>query len=203
VTIIEADPRTGASQALVTFSDVLLATPVGYGPTGDNLFIVTIGESGSWLWERSADQQLLRRGQLATGRTTDWKLSPDGTRLAFIDVKGGERGSTGKTFVFATGAVRTAAGAATQVGVTWKPGSALPEFGGPGGSIRIDTPEAEGAYIVPLEWSPDGTVLVAKVVEPRINSNQPGFARLELMSATSRLHASEKPGAIFLGWAAE
>ena len=28
----------------------LLATPIGYSPDGGKLFVVTVDQSGSWLW---------------------------------------------------------------------------------------------------------------------------------------------------------
>lgn len=201
-TIIEVQPATGESLDLATFSDVLLATPVGYSGDGQTLYILTIDQGGSWLWERR-DNVLNRMGQLAAGRTRDWKLSPDGTRLAYIEVLGGDRGSVGRTYVFATGNIRTASTSEAQVGVSWKPGSAIPEFGGPGGTIHLDPRPADGTYVIPEEWSPDGSVLVATVFTPAASPVSPAPHTLEIMSATSRLHLAEAANAAFLGWVAE
>lgn len=199
--IVEVDARTGAATAVARFDGVLEAAPVGYSPGGEKLFVVAINQSGSTLW-------VVRNGRservalLSAGRTRDWVLSPDGARLAFVDVRpDGDRTYSGRTMLLATGAISEQAAAGDQIGAVWTPGSEVPDFGGPGGSVRLTGSEGEDQYVIPVRWSPDGTVLAARVLTS--NGDRAGAApgeTLELATPESRLFLADTPGAWVFGF---
>lgn len=199
--IVEVDARTGAATAVASFDGVLEAAPVGYSPGGEKLFVVAINQSGSTLW-------VVRNGRservalLSAGRTRDWVLSPDGARLAFVDVRpDGDRTYSGRTMLLATGAISEQAAAGDQIGAVWTPGSEVPDFGGPGGSVRLTGSEGEDQYVIPVRWSPDGTVLAARVLTS--NGDRAGAApgeTLELATPESRLFLADTPGAWVFGF---
>lgn len=200
VDIIRAEVATGTVATLATFSEVLLASPVGYSPNGSRLFVITIDQAGSWLWSTSAGSAPEKVARLSTGSTRDWKLSPDGTRLAFIEAPVGDRSYSGRVLVLATGNVHSSAPAGEQLGASWRPGSVVPDFGGPGGSLQLEQPSSEGSYVVPLQWSPDGEVLIATVLIPGDDPAEPPEESIEIVTASSRSLLAEAPGAKFIGW---
>ena len=132
--------------------------------------------------------------------TRDWRLSPDGTRLAFIESPVGDRSYAGRVLVVATGTVQNSQPAAEQIGASWRPGAVAPDFGGPGGSLQLQQPPAEGSYVIPIEWSPDGETLIATVLVPADAPLDPPAESTELVTASSRILLAEAPGARFLGW---
>lgn len=203
VDIVETTVATGSARTLTTFSDVLHATPVGYGPEGRVLYIVTLEQSGSVLWSVTSDGTQKRLGRLSTGRTRDWTLSPDASRIAFVEAKVGERSSGGRVFVIATGVIRDSGSKLEQIGTVWRPGSLTPDFGGPGGSVALDA-AGDGSYLVPLAWSPDGTTLVATVLAPDSTSTPAGDVvaepTVQVLTAEGRSLLADEPGARFVGW---
>ncbi len=200
VNIIRAEAATGAVETLATFEDVLLAAPVGYSPNGERLFVVTVDQTGSWLWAAEPGEAPEKVGRLSAGATRDWRLSPDGARLAYIGSPAGDRSYSGRVFVIATGSVQTFQVEAEQLGASWRPGAVAPDFGGPGGSLQLEQPPAAGSYVIPIEWSPDGETLIANVLVPGEDPLDPPVVSTELVTASSRALLAEAPGARFLGW---
>lgn len=198
--VIEVDLAVGEPQVVAEFRNPFTVAPVGYSVDGSRLFVVVVDETGSHLWERRAGQ-VNRLAELSPGRTRDWALSPGGSRLAFIDVLGaGARTYVGRTLTIATGGITTQPARADQFGAAWAPGSPVPIFGGPGGSLALEDPGAEGAYIVPLDWAPGGDVWVSTVVVPGADRTVRAEQFLELQTATTRERIAEAPGVTFLGW---
>ncbi len=196
LSVVEVNARTGEVTPAATFDGVLEAQPVGYSADGTRLYIAVIGPSGSTLWvERSGRQE--RVGTLSAGRTRDWALSPDGARLAYVDVRpDGGRTYVGRTMLLATGDVTDLPAAADQLGAVWTPGSEVPEFGGPGGSVQLSAASGDAAYVIPVRWSPDGSLLATRVAGV-------GGARAEsiqLATATSRVLLADVPGAAVFGF---
>ncbi|MEP7217104.1 MAG: hypothetical protein ABI782_12690, partial [Anaerolineaceae bacterium] len=191
---------TGTNQVLTRFENALDVVPVGYSLDGGRLFVVVVDQSGSTLWAER-DGRTQRVATLGPGRTRDWSLSPDGARLAYIEAVGaGERAYVGRTRIIATGAVTSAVATANQFGVAWLPGSQVPDFGGPGGSLRLSEDPSGSAYVVPQRWSPDGSTLVG-IVYSSANDRAGAVApSIEFVTPTSRTRLSEEPGASFLGW---
>ncbi|OAI41562.1 hypothetical protein AYO38_00585 [bacterium SCGC AG-212-C10] len=198
--IVETNVTTGTSVHVATFPGVLQAAPVGYSIDGERLFVVVVDQSGSWLWMEQSGQ-VKRLAMLSPGRTRDWRLSPDGARLAFIDITGGaELSFAGRTLVVATGVASPSTARQDQIGVAWPPRSDVPAFGGPGGSLRLTATQDPTAYVVPREWSPDGTTLAASVFSAAPGEASSPQESVELVTDTARERITERPGAQFIGW---
>ena len=198
LTVVEG--ATGEPTLAAHFDNVFQVAPVGYSLDQERLFVVTIDQSGSALWAvRGGKSQKV--AMLSTGRTRDWSLSPDGSRLAFADiVAAGERSYAGRTMLIATGAVTGSSATGNEWGPAWMPGSQVPVFGGPGGGVRLTSPPPEGAYVVPASWSPDGTMLVATIYSASSDRSAQPEESVELVTSTSRARLAEEPGVRFLGW---
>lgn len=206
IAVLEIEVATLQSRPLVAFENVIEVVPVGYSFDSSRLFTVVLDAKGSNLYvERAGKTELA--AELSPGRTRDWALSPDGSRLAYVDVlSGGSRTYVGRTLVIATGAITTLPAEKNQLGANWMPGSPIPAFGGPGGAWKLTDPAAESAYLVPEDWSPDGAYLVATVYSSAGDKTSRPTTALELISRqtttteSTRLRISEATGAAFLGW---
>lgn len=198
--VIEIDAVTGDTRVVATVERAREVAPVGYSIDGERLFWVVVDNAGSNLWmERRGE--IVRVGELSPGRTTDWSLSPDGSRLAFIDIVGaGARTHVGRTMAIATGAITTLPATGNQIGTVWRPGAVLPEFGGPGGSLQLSEPTSEAAYIRPERWSPAGDLVVASVFAEGSDRFAPLVQAIEIGSADRRELVTDVQGASFLGW---
>lgn len=198
--VVEVDAANGATRVVTTVERAREVVPVGYSIDGERLFWVVVDSAGSNLWmERRGE--VIRVGELSPGRTTDWTLSPDGSRLAFIDIVGaGARTHVGRTMAVATGAITTLPATGNQIGTVWRPGAVLPEFGGPGGSLQLSEPTSEAAYIRPERWSPAGDLVVATVFAEGSDRFAPVVQAIEIGSADRRELVTDVQGASFLGW---
>ncbi len=201
----EVERISGVSRTVASFEGAIDVAPVGYSFDSARLYVVVVDVSGSNLYAEEAGKSSRVAG-LSPGRTRDWALSPDGTRLAFVDVlSGGARTYIGRSLVIATGTVTTLPAEKNQFGASWVPGSPLPSFGGPGGAWQLTNPAPDAAYLVPEDWSPDGAYLVATVYGADDQSGRPTSA-LEVITRESanqqstRHRFSEARGAAFLGW---
>lgn len=201
-TIVEVDTASGQVSEVARFDGVLEADPVGYTLDGEKLLIVVIDQSGSALWSLhgGSARQVAR---LSPGRTLSWALSPDSSRLAFIDVLGaGQPTYAGRTLIIATGRVVDTPSFDDQLGVAWMPGSEIPIFGGPGGSLRLTPDALDDGYVVPQRWSPDGSTLAATIFPARDGQAPERSESLELFltNANLRIRLSDEPGSSFFGW---
>ena len=198
--VIEVDARSGAARLVTTVAAARDVAPVGYSIDGARLFWVVVDNSGSNLW-MEREGTVARIAELSPGRTTDWSLSPDGSRLAFVDVLGAaSRSFVGRTLTIATGSVTTLPATGNQIGSVWRPGAVLPEFGGPGGSLQLSEPGSQEAYIRPERWAPQGDLVAATVMGAGTDRYAPVSRSLELGSPEHRELITDTFGASFLGW---
>ncbi len=198
-TVVEVPVDTGAETPLASFPSAFEVAPIGYSADGARLFIVVIDANGSTLWVKR-DNKLSRAGSLSGGRTRDWSLSPDGARVAYIDVlSASDRAYAGRTFGIATGASTESNEPGNQLGVAWRPGLQVADFGSPAGSVWHITPApAQPVFVVPLAWSPDGSALAAAIYPIADGRLDASGGSLEIVSPHRR--ASMEDGARFLGW---
>ncbi|MGD9934679.1 MAG: hypothetical protein AB7T37_13320 [Dehalococcoidia bacterium] len=195
--LVEVDVPTLAARERHTFSGANRVHPVGYTADGSGIFVVVIDQAGSTLWSVS-DGPPVRVASLSPGLTRDWALSPDASRLAFIDRLGaGGRSQAGRVLIIATGAIADAGLSGDQFGAAWRPGAAVPDFGGPEGTVRLSAAR-EGQYLAPIAWAPDGAHLVASVFVPG-EAGAPATERIEILSAAQRVRLAEQDSAAFLG----
>ncbi len=197
VVITEFDARTGEPRDRADFADVFLAAPVGYDARGSTLYVVTIDPTGSTLWAVDAAGTRRRVALLSAGPTASWRLSPDRTQMAYVALAGtGQDGvARGRVVTLASGTVFDVPAAASQFGAVWSPSSLLPQFGGPGGNLWIEGFEPSQLYLYPAHWSPDGSMLLALVVD-----SGAGIASLEVITAAGRVPIDDGPSEP-LGWA--
>ncbi len=206
--VVEVDVANGQTTVVASFDSVFAVKPVGYSLDGDRLFVVVIDQTGSTLWIEHAGKA--QKGPvLSPGNTTDWSLSPDGSRLAFVDILSGGTGAknqryAGKTLVIATGAISEANEGGNQRGPAWQPGAQIPVFGGPNGSVKLEAGAPDGAFVVPASWSPDGSTLVAKIYTAASDPSEPPLESTWLITGEHRValqgSLEAKDGARFLGW---
>ncbi len=204
--VMEIDASSGIAGPIAQFKDALDVVPVGYSFDSARLFVVVVDQRGSNLYfQRAGKTQWV--AELSPGRTRDWSLSPDGSRLAFIDVlAGGSKTYVGRTLTTATGSITTLPAGGDQLGASWMPGSPLPSFGGPGGTLQLTEPGGEAPYIIPDGWSPTAAYLATTVYTGAFDDDGKPHRSLELVgqagagSLNSRTVLSSDSGAAFLGW---
>ncbi|MBI2765079.1 MAG: hypothetical protein HYX53_04115 [Chloroflexi bacterium] len=195
-TIVQVEPDTRTVVDVARFDATFSVAPVGYSHDGRELFAVVVDSSGSALWA-IREGRTTRLATLSPGPTQDWRLSADGSRLAFVERLGvGERRYAGRTLMIGTGAIEDAPGSGDQVGATWSVGAVTPEFGGPGGTVLLRGGEP-GTYLVPLQRSPDGTTLVAAVYDANDSASA---GSTEILTTDSRQAISGTASAKFIGW---
>lgn len=195
-TVVEIDAASGVARPVAEFDSVLAAAPVGYSADSTRLLVVTIDQSGSAVWS-AGDGKLQNVAQLSAGRTQDWRLSPDAARLAFTQVygAGATRAVSGRVLTILTRNIVGASGVGDQLGATWRAGFEAPVFGGPGGDVQLAA-GADGEYLVPTAWSPDGSGLVANVYD----RDQSSSRSLQYITAQGRFEFASEIGASFLGF---
>lgn len=152
-------------RVLNSLAGVLGVYPVAFDPAGKLVTVVISGE-GSVLRRDGAGDALI-----SPHVTRDWKLSPDGTELAFIeaDTSSGVRYLARTLRVDGAGAERRAlAAATTALGTAWAPNGRVTFGFEPGQQATEDGPQAlsaagsvpEAGFDVPLGYSDSGNALV-------------------------------------------
>lgn len=67
--------------------------------------------------------------------------------------------------------------------------------------MRLTGADEQEAYVVPVRWSPDGTVLAARVFSPGDREGRTGVSEtLEITTAESRLFLTDRAGAWAFGF---
>ncbi|OAI41563.1 hypothetical protein AYO38_00590 [bacterium SCGC AG-212-C10] len=158
----------GSTKEIGGLSAVAGGYAIGFDPDG-RFLAVSIDGSGSTLL-RDMSPVI----PLGNGITRDWRVSPDGTSIAYIDVDvsdglrylpklvrldGDEKGSVSAQ----------SADGSQALGVAWKPGSASPLYGTEraavsalsAGGVSAQNASSTG-FDVPLDYSPDGSALAVQ-----------------------------------------
>jgi len=150
-----------------TFERVLGAYAVGFDPSG-RLVTVVIDGRGSTAYRDDSEA-----AHLSTQITRDWKLSPDGSRLAFIESDTSDGLQYRSSIVSLDGgtagevAAQSASGdGGQQLGVAWKPGAPDPTFGREPVAILategVSAQAVTGGFDVPVAFSPGGSGLAVQ-----------------------------------------
>jgi hypothetical protein len=199
VDILAVPANGGAERNLARAEAVLGAYPIAFDADGRLLYVAIDGR-GSVLFRD--DTQL---AQLAPGITRDWRLSPDGLQLAFIETftSGGVR-YLPRTMDLAGGASALAqvAGDGPQaLGAAWKPGGE-PVFGREPAAPSISNFSQEltaGGFDVPLGFSTDGAALAVQHWTGT-SFSEPGSGSFEIV-ASDGSRSPLSGYSRFFGWA--
>lgn len=205
-TVLAIDPATGGASDAAAFADAVNVVPVGYSLDAERLYVVVVDKSGSSLWEVK-ENRATSLVKFSPGATRDWSLSPDGTRLAFVDRLGvGKRTYAGRTLHIATGKITDAAPSGDQLGTAWRPDRLTADFGGPDGSLRLEQPDSVTDYVLPMRWAPDGSMLAATIYSAGRDGTDKPTESIEILSEAQpnspghREPLAPVPGARFFGW---
>lgn len=158
--------------------------------------------------------------KLSDQMITDPRVSPDGTRLAFV-VQELVEGEFVDRVLIADLAAKTVAPLATQglppgdqISPVWHPDGqrlalgTLPQGGEPGAVALVPTAQGPPTFMTaptigfdqPLAWSPDGKYLAVRSFTGESPVN-PGSARLDLVAVTGqRLTLAEGADLLAIGW---
>lgn len=188
----------GYSRELGRVTGVAGAFAVGFDPAG-RFLAVRIDERGSTLLRDMAELV-----SLGPHITRDWRLSPDGTELAFIEanveaglrylprvvpLEGEEKGA----------AVAQALADTRALGVAWRPDGGL-EFGVERASAPgVSAQSAANGFDVPLAFAPDGSVLAVQHWSGESFANA-GTVSLEITGPSGRVPLEGMTR--FVGWSA-
>jgi hypothetical protein len=199
VDLVRAHLDSSAETVVAESDGVLGAYPVGFDAAG-RLVHVEIDGRGSIAYQDGAEVALL-----APGITRDWRLSPDGSTLAFVETST----ASGVQYFARTAALNGADNRALSLtaadrqslGVAWRPGSAEPTFGhapGTGGSEGARALSTAG-FDVPLAYSPDGRAFAVQHWSGA-SFSEPGDGELQIVTPGSERVALDG-AARFYGWA--
>ncbi len=206
VTVAVASVDSGAERAVATADDVLGAYPVGFDAGGAAISIVIDGK-GSSIW-RDATPLLSISSQI----TRDWKLSPDGRQLAFIEsnVQNGLRylpklvALDGSTSTSGAGSVLAASAGGQSLGVAWDPRASGATFGRDGGAVVpvggvLSQSVGGSGFDVPLGFAPRASALAVQHWSGP-NYTAPGQMEFQLVGPNGR--ATLADATRYFGWAA-
>ncbi len=195
---------TGKKESVVSeFRAALGVYPVGFA--GKGLATVVIDQRGSTLWVGGAEW-----GALSGSITRDWRLSPDGAELAFIETST-ESGVQylARTVSLGGNAVMAQALSApvSALGAAWDPANGRATFGFEPGASEVAGVSVEsltaasdaGGFDVPLGYSDDGSHL-AVTRWSGSSFQDPGKPVLQLIGPEGRTNYDSFTR--FYGWAA-
>lgn len=208
--------RDGARSVITTWHSAALF-PIAFSPDGASLYFATLNASGSDLFAIAPDgsgEELV--AHLSDDIARDWRLSPDGTTLAYtIAERGAEPRVVTMMLDIATGAATVASGDAgrAEFNPTWSEDGSLTiasvdaGSGGDARAVRIDAagdgtmlPAREGAVDLPLTWSPNGDALVVRAIEGA-GDGTADAATIDLVREDgTRERVSKNADAQIVGW---
>ena len=205
--------RRNGERSTVTSWSSAAVFPVAFAPDGSRLYFATINEGGTDFYSVAPDgagEALI--AHLSDEIARDWRLSPDGSTLAYAVAESGDvpRMVT-MTLDLATGAAARVTSSADRMELNpaWngngelsissvKPagGSDAISVDGAGGVWPLS--RAEDAIDLPLAWSPDGETLAVRTVEGAPADVAASY--VELMRGDQRARVSDIPDVLIVGW---
>ena len=212
------------SRSTITSWRSAAAFPIGFSADGGTFYFATLNATGTDLYRvgrDGVDETLV--AHLSDQVARDWRISPDGTMLAY---SAAESGATpmivARVVDLATGAMSDAFAAdALEAGPpstgvargefnpAWAPNGELTvasmNLDGGAGAVTLsadglaqETENAEGIDL-PLGWSPDGGTLAVRAVEGE-TPFEAGASHVELVRAGSRERVSDSSDVTIVGW---
>lgn len=203
------------SRATLTAWNSAAVFPIAFAPDGSALYFATLNASGTDLYSIAPDgtaETLI--AHLSDEIARDWKLSPDGARLAYSVAESGPQPSV-RTVVLdlesrsAADAVASDDAAREEYNPAWSPGGELTIAavdGAGGNAVRVEggvtaqISGEDGSIDLPLAWSPDGAALAVRAVEGE-SAFDAGASAIDLVQADgTRTRVSDSPDVLIVGW---
>ena len=198
--------------------------PVGFSLDGATLYFATLSTAGTDIYRVAidgSDEALI--AHLSDEVARDWRISPDGTTVAYSVAESGPVPSiVARTLVLATGEIADALPADAlafgppSTGVArgefspaWAPGGGLTvaALNLDGGATAVSTADGDATaelrsvdtIDLPLGWSPDGETLAVRSVEGE-TPYEAGASRVELVRNGVRQPISDMSDVTIVGW---
>jgi Tol biopolymer transport system component len=207
--------RDGSRSTITSWSSAAVF-PIAFSPDGARLYFATLSPRGTDLYSVAPDgAEETMIAHLSDEIARDWRLSPDGSRIAYsVAVGGPEPGVATRVLDLASGDTSDAAtssGSGDEFNPTWQRDGGLtiasmkPDGGGD--AVALDASGAidpltdnEDSIDLPLEWSPDGEKLVVRNVEGA-SAFDAGASHVEIVGADGgRERVSESADVLIVGW---
>ncbi|MSQ61026.1 MAG: hypothetical protein EXR43_00325 [Dehalococcoidia bacterium] len=215
-TVLIARTEGGDARAFGAVTAALAARPVAFSRAGDAIYLAVTTAEGTRLDALTALGQSTI-APLSTNIARDFALSPDGLRLAYVEVPPGALPQV--RVLSLTGDLRASEAVAASsapvgptLGPAWTPQGQLTfSVGVPGGqtlALRSGDLRAAAAdslasapangFDIPLAWSPDGTGLAARAITGDLGAVQ--GARLAILARGNTRLVFGNADSKFLGW---
>lgn len=209
--------RDGSRSTITSWSSAAVF-PIAFSPDGAALYFATLDETGVDLYSVAPDgADETKIAHLSDEIARDWKLSPDGSMLAYsVSLSGAQPRVVTMTLDLATGvAAEAVAGSdGAEFNPAWSPdgGLTIASVDAQGGgavsvAISVDGTGAteqitanDGAIDLPLGWSPDGAMLAVRTIEGA-TPYEAGESHLELVTPEGgRQRISDSADVLIVGW---
>lgn len=213
------------SRATLTRWTTAAIFPIAFAPDGSKLYFAALNNAGTDLYSITPDGSgETKIAHLSDQIARDWKLSPDGSMLAYSVAESGRTPSViARTLDLRTGdAADAVAPADLQVGPpstgvargelnpAWKSDGELTiaslNLDGGGNALAVNasggasTITANDARIdLPLGWSPDGTTLAVRAIDGKTPSDA-SESHVELVRDGARDRVSDSADVQIVGW---
>ena len=216
--------RDGSRATMTTWTTASVF-PISFAPDGAKLYFATLNNSGTDLYSIAPDGSgETKMAHLSDQIARDWRLSPDGTTLAYsIALSGGAPGVVAKTLDISNGVATDAVAAAElaagppstgvargELNPAWRGNGELTiaslNLDGGASALSVDAAGATSPITassdridLPLDWSPDGTTLAVRAVDGKTPADV-STSHVELVRDSGRDRVSESADVQIVGW---
>ena len=208
-------PVAGGEERVIASSDTSALFPVGFAQDGDRVYYVAIDEAaGSRLFEVELASGVSRFvTALSLGLTRDWSISPDGSKVAYLEIGIGPDEVSSRALVFDSVSGETEAvteRTTSAFSPVWSADDSLlvgtlDQSTGRAGLLHVDTVSrtlldgpARG-FEVPLSVAPSSTGFVVRAFENPY-SYSPGRSSLAFVDADGERQTIATGEVTFVGW---
>lgn len=212
--VLASLPVAGGAERVLARSDGAAALfAAGFSPDAARFYHVRLSQDGSLLYAVDmASGAETEVGVLSAGLTRDWHLSPDGSRLAFLEMAFSAGVTSSQAFIFdiATATLQPVTGGGVSAfGPVWNAqgelvvgslsadGESAIIHAGSGTTSHVPGP-ARG-FDVPLASSPDGATQLVRAFSGE-SATAPGAATLTLIDSNGERHVIARGDVTFAGW---
>jgi hypothetical protein len=212
--------RDGSRSTITTWSTAAVF-PIAFSPDGSELYFAALNNSGTDLYRVAPDgSDETKVAHLSDEIARDWRLSPDGSRIAYsVAESGASPRVVAKIISIDTGAISDALPLAVeaapgtvrgQFNPTWNRNGELtiaslkPNGGGDTMSLDATGSASElttndDSFDLPLDWSPDGGTLAVRHIEGSAPADA-SASHVELVHGSQRENVSDVADVLIVGW---